>query len=659
MPMTTDLPVGDLYEFIGDFRLNGDGPPTTGRMGLARLQEILLSSTSPVGALLANITGRLTTAEGFTNQITGIASRVTTLEGLAGISPGTDLAADGTAVRATRYWGRPGEAMRTWTADLSKSAKEAPPLTVTGAFSVTTDGPGKGPAIRITGEGYITTIAKIHLDDDEVVELTYRQARRINSTTGSNTAVNEVACYRADGTFITTAAFNSGPDLLVAEGLRKSTYRVSLVAALSSVALPAGTCFFSPLFGGRAGNGAIEITSIDRSTQSLTSAPEMADAIAPEDRLFIFDDSAKLIKKLSPLLLAQYVENLIVEKRFRFYQEPTLIGPEPKLWWANDLFRNGGEITHTGQTGTLLIGYGKPPVAYSAHSKTLGPGDWESFRDGSQQAIYLASADTTPIPVYSFFTNTSGVNPIGDAIADAFLARLSQTQNTAERAATRALIKRLYADGVGPYRRFRTAYLLAGRDPASSRVDMVREGKLLTLVNDPLHISNRGFQGNPGASAYFDLNYVPATDSGIGINNHAMGVYSDTTVEATGAFAMGAQNMAIGVNRSGPAGTGRSGSVSTDVVTTGGRGGLFALSRNAADKYRYIYGQTAQDVSRTTTAFNSANFSMLGLCNNGSTGPTAFTQTIPRFMFVSEYMTDAELFIVDSAMAEYMTAVGA
>lgn len=53
MPTTTDLPVGDLFEFIGDFALNGDGPPTTGRMALARLQQILLSGTSAVGAKFA------------------------------------------------------------------------------------------------------------------------------------------------------------------------------------------------------------------------------------------------------------------------------------------------------------------------------------------------------------------------------------------------------------------------------------------------------------------------------------------------------------------------------------------------------------------------------------------------------------------------------
>ncbi|MHC2087215.1 hypothetical protein [Methylobacterium sp. CM6244] len=352
------------------------------------------------------------------------------------------------------------------------------------------------------------------------------------------------------------------------------------------------------------------------------------------------------------------LEGISVEKRFRFYQEPTNFGPDAKLWWASDLFRNGGEIVHNGQSGTLLIGYGKPPLPYSAHTKTLGPGDWESFRDGSQQAIYLASADSIQIPVYSFFTNTSNVNPLSDALADAWITRMSGTQSTADRTTLRALYKRLYADGAGPLRKFRTAYLLANTDPSSSRIDMVRDGKRITLFNDPVHTAKRGFLGEPSRSTYFDWGYVPATDTGINPNNYSMGVYADSGLDIAGSFAMGAQTLAIGVNRPGPSGTARSASTSTDVVTVTDRGGLFAASRNTSDKYRYIYKQTAQDVVRASSAFSGNNFSMLGLCNTGTTGATAFTQTTPRFMFVGEYMTDAELFLIDTAMAEYMAAIG-
>ncbi|KQP52994.1 hypothetical protein ASF34_01075 [Methylobacterium sp. Leaf106] len=196
-------------------------------------------------------------------------SRVTTLEGLAGISPGTDLAADGTTVRSTRYWGRPGEAIRTWTAAANATAQAATPLTVGGAYSITTDGPGKGPALRITGNAYATSIAKTHLDDGEIVEFTFRIARRVDNT-GTNAAANnvpvlELRSYKPDGTDNGTAALPA-TTLLAADGLRTVTYRACLTPGVGSVDLPANTRFISPLFGER-GTGAVELTSCDRKTQ--------------------------------------------------------------------------------------------------------------------------------------------------------------------------------------------------------------------------------------------------------------------------------------------------------------------------------------------------------------------------------------------------------
>lgn len=263
MPQSTELPVGDLYEFVGNFRLNGDGPPTTGRVGLERLQELVLSSTALIGPRILNLENRLTTAEGFTILVPGLDSRLRAVEALAGIPNGTDLAADGTAVRSTRYWPRPGEAPKTWTADLSAPAVSAVPLVLGGPYSVTTDGPGGGPALRIAGPGSVTSIAKTHLDDKDVWDFTFRLARRINNASGTdNLPIIQFRTQKADGGD-NGAAVMPTTALLVADGLRTVTYRISLIPGVGPN-LPAGTRFVSPLVGERGPTGALEIYSVDR-----------------------------------------------------------------------------------------------------------------------------------------------------------------------------------------------------------------------------------------------------------------------------------------------------------------------------------------------------------------------------------------------------------
>ena len=256
MPLTTELPIGDLFEFIGDFRLNGDGPPTTGRMGLDRLQAILLSSTSLVGAHIADIENRLTTAEGFTNQIASILTRLQTVEALGGISPGTDLAADGLAVRTTRYWGRPGEAIRAWTASIAAPPAAAVPLTEGGAYSIVPT--ALGPALRIAGAAAARPIAQVPLIEDQIEEFRVTVKRSADDATPANNApVFVFGCFNADGTDNGTAPLPAEP-LTVDQGFKTLIFRASRAAGFGTVDLPAGTRRVNLIPGGK-GSGSIDV----------------------------------------------------------------------------------------------------------------------------------------------------------------------------------------------------------------------------------------------------------------------------------------------------------------------------------------------------------------------------------------------------------------
>ncbi|MCC0808602.1 hypothetical protein FPV16_20725 [Methylobacterium sp. W2] len=411
MPLSTELPVGDLYEVVGNFRLNGDGPPTTGRMGLARLQEILLNSTSLVGARLVDIETRL-------------ASRITTLEGLAGIPGGANLsqkvddlnirvgnaetavgslASDSATLRGTRYFGRPAKDLRAWTARHDLPAKDAPPLTTGGVYTITTNGPG-GSALCITGNGYASSIAKIPIDDGEIIELTFKQARRTDNTganaAANNVPVNDVGCYRADGSFITTVPLPATA-LLKADLVRSVTYRVSLTAALSQASLPAGTREICPVVGERGATGAMEFYAVERNSQSLTSAPEMTDAIASEDRLFIFDDSAKLIKKYT---FAQLEAYLAPPRLYQFEIRGVVVSNESSVVLsADDLRRDVIEIQAASQC-QLAVRWGGGAASFVDGGSWIQSSDWLNHNGGQGSCSIAVRAKEGDGPTVPFST---------------------------------------------------------------------------------------------------------------------------------------------------------------------------------------------------------------------------------------------------------------
>ena len=489
MPLTTELPIGDLFEFIGDFRLNGDGPPTTGRMGLDRLQAILLSSTSLVGAHIADIENRLTTAEGFTNQIASILTRLQTVEALGGISPGTDLAADGLAVRTTRYWGRPGEAIRAWTASIAAPPAAAVPLTEGGAYSIVPT--ALGPALRIAGAAAARPIAQVPLIEDQIEEFRVTVKRSADDATPANNApVFVFGCFNADGTDNGTAPLPAEP-LTVDQGFKTLIFRASRAAGFGTVDLPAGTRRVNLIPGGK-GSGSIDVVSVERGPQSLTSAP-LITTLGDTD--FVATVSAD--RKSTSLITFAAFKDLMMEKFIPHVADAT-VGTAPVVLIPADPSRNNVQIINTSATSALLIGFGSPPVEGAKHTMLLPPSGGYEQRYCRTDAIY-AMAKTGSVSVFANYTNRSGMDVVGDMIAAVYLARGSGNANTAERAAVTKLINRFRESGA--YYKFRAAAIPCQHRHGHGRTGS-RSGYCLVALQRPDLHEVQGLQGQRRRSVH-------------------------------------------------------------------------------------------------------------------------------------------------------------
>ncbi|MCJ2131452.1 hypothetical protein [Methylobacterium sp. E-045] len=667
MPMTTDLPVGDLFEFIGDFRLNGDGPPTTGRMGLDRLQAILLGSTSLVGARIAVIESRLATAEGYTNQIASLATRITTLEGLAGISPGTDLAADGTAVRSTRYWGRPGEAIRTWTASIAATSAAAVPLTVGGAYSIVAT--TLGPALRITGVAAARPIAQVFLDDTQVEEFKATIKRGADDTTtpanpANNAPAFAFACFKPDGTDNGTVPLPVDP-LTAAQGFKTFTFRASLVAGLGTVDLPAGTRRVNLIPGGK-GTGSIDVVSVERSSQSLTSAPEMTDAIAPEDRIFILDDSAKLIKKLAPLTLAQYVEAYLAPPPVYWFKgakvaskaEQTLVAAPA----AGAIIQNL-RVQNTSRTAYVAVALaGISPSLTDGGSYILGPG-MPLFLDTLQQGRVSFLSDTEGSPISCTFTSTVNLDPNSSDRAAKHLARYGTAMTAPQSTAIGTLFNTLFDAGWNDlFSAQKGGFLWVGSAPGNfdGLINWTGTNNFARILQG----DNNVYPDTSFAGTLF--NGLNAIDSLVKpafsvLPGHGMFSWTDPTLKSAAKVSMGNTVLRLNPDRSNGADSVYTGAGSSIISGIPRYGGLKGYVRRDVDNFRYYSGADfKQDVAKTINETTGGAQSIAIGALNTSSG-LQFGETTPMRMagFCVGVPTDDQVAKLANAFTAFHAALGA
>lgn len=622
------------------------------------------------------------------NRLEGIAPRVSVLEGLAGIPGGANLstkvdqlntrvgnaetavaglANDDATLRATRYVARPGEDIRGWTASLTASPKDAVPLALGGIYSTSTDGPGKGPALRITGAGYATSIAKTHLDDAEIAEFTFRLARRIDNT-GANAAANNVPvlefrCYKADLTDNGTVALPTTA-LLAADPLRVATYRASLIPGVGSVDLPANTRFISPLFGER-GNGAVELTSVDRTSQSLAGAPAMLDDIASEDGIIFWDDSAKAIKKLAPLKYAQYVE--------------AYLAPPPVYWFKGAKFAPRAETTLVAAPGGAAIIQNlrvqntstKAYVAVSLRGITASLTDGGSYILGPGMSLILdilpqgrigIVSDTDGSTIVCDFTSTVNLDPNAADRAAKHLVRYGTAMAADKSTAIATLYNALFDAGWFDL----TASSKGGAlwvGSAPSNFDGLINWSGTNNFSRILQGENNVYPDTSFAGTLFNgLNAIdslvkPALAS---LPNQGLFSWTDPTLKSSAKVSMGNSVLRLNPDRSSGADSVYTGAGSSIISGVPRYGGLKGYARRDQDNFRYYVGADyRQDVVKTINETTGGAQSIaIGALNTSSGLQFGQTSAMRMAAIVVGVPTDDQVTKLSNAFTAFHAALG-
>lgn len=633
MPMTTELPVGDLFEFIGDFRLNGDGPPTTGRMGLARLQEILLSSTSPIGARFTGIEGRLTTAEGFTNQISGLNTRLLAVEALGGIAPGTDLAADGTAVRSTRYWARPGEAIRAWTIQTQVLPAAAVPLSVGGAISLDSTAEG-GALLLLKGQVSAGPIALTKIEPG----LVYTVLALVQRTSDDPVdAMNEVR-PRLHAFSNTKANLNpiGIPSKMVrkADKVQPVSYTLSTVPGAADVLFPDPLGgYVRPYFAGQGTDGMLGIISI----QQPTVASDFAGSIATgtrATRLASLDDLPARRAADGQSLKITYADLLKAIGE-------DMAGPPTYVWRAHtNVSAESKEIipydAGLAQFGVVNVAGAKAYVAQGGIPATLAGdgsvpvealgGSWgtDLVEPGAVSAI---SESASKLTVY--FRSTTNYNVALRAASQAYIDRIvgrGVTLTTDQANALRDFYGKLYQSGaltaLGCFYNFRGP----------------KEAAWLNLCDIP-----KGFADTTGtlpATSWRNVNFDGTTgwaDTRLKFANiagpldHSILAYpGDATNQGSSRVAGGDGNVTLTPNRT--ATTVGARSLGSSLATPGGftaGPGLVSVSRTDAEKVTFRQKKTVTvdaTLAAASTAFSDRSI-LIGARNDGVTGGTPVPAT--------------------------------
>lgn len=350
------------------------------------------------------------------------------------------------------------------------------------------------------------------------------------------------------------------------------------------------------------------------------------------------------------------LEQLIMPRTYAFDASAT-VGAEAFQLISDDPNRAQVELIPPAGGGDLLMSWGSPPEAGALGTFTVAAGLGYQSAEGRKEAVWVKSADGSDVQVSAFYTNRSNINVNTQNTIDRYIAAGSGAQTSTERAAITRLLTRLGAVGFLGGLGVRRCLLLGNSDPQSSLIDIVTL-QPATVFGTVTHVPHQGFRGD-GTTGYINTNYTPLSDPRFTKNNHSLGVYvSDLTIQSTSKVAMGAGSFLINANRTSTAAAYRSATASSDVVTVGGRGGLFALSRANSVNYRATYNEATQVVATPSTSSPLNAYPLLILANNGASGANSFANLTPLLAFAGPALPDAMLRECARACAEYRATFG-
>jgi len=207
-------------------------------------------------------------------------------------------------------------------------------------------------------------------------------------------------------------------------------------------------------------------------------------------------------------------------------------------------------------------------------------------------------------------------------------------------------------------------YVLAAHDNQAARLNWKNPGTLTAaLVSTPTFTTDRGYAGN-GTSTALNTGYNPSTFSGTQFlqNTNHMSVWSGTDVSASAQTDCGHTNARIISKSANNTAAAVDNAAATATFSISGQNssiGWTCIARQVSTQYEAVRNlATPINVTQTSAAVVSLPFY---LCANAATGPVGANWSTRRIQAFSAgaYLSDAERDTVYSALATYMTAVGA
>lgn len=254
----------------------------------------------------------------------------------------------------------------------------------------------------------------------------------------------------------------------------------------------------------------------------------------------------------------------------------------------------------------------------------------------------------------------SGASYSAEAVA--LFARMSTQPDDTRKAAINTLILALKA--AGSWAKMDALYLCAAHEQPSAKLNWIADQYNITDpgTTAPTFTTDRGFTGD-GSSDYLDTGFNPATAVSpkyVRDSNH-MGVWVGTNVGATLQWDVGTARSYIDSLNTTNQVKANSSNIGSNVFAIAANSsiGWTAVRRdNGANYQGFRDGAAPATVVVASTAGLSLPFYLLATSTTGPVPQNYSTRRVQAFHYGSA-MTDGEMAATYTALAAYMTAVGA
>lgn len=570
------------------FRVYGNGAQTD--LGLVRLYDV--SDALAGGADIASILAR----------VAGFETRLKALEGATGIDANyiAQIAADRDAVRFTRFWSRPGEAIRTWTSQIDLAPAAAAPLVVGAPYTLDNIA-GSGAALLITGNAAAGPIALTRIEPGKIYTCSMVVRRTVDDTS-QNAVLPRARAFsntKADLSFLSLPSRT----ILAADPTATTiTFTVSTAPGVADVQFPAVSGgYLRPYIAGQGTNGVIAVISISQPAEAVDLASsigsaELVSVLADADTLGVRRDADGKATKISFSDIKKLIEAAM----------------SPPIYWFKTIKKvsAGSQIIvpDGGSTNQLArirlsadgdiraaFGGGNPADGFPVAANALLTED--VIRPGAFSILAAAEGTT----VICDFAMTSNLDPNLSAAISAHLARYTATLTSAQQTAIANLYTIFWNEEVFLSSRTGLVGVRAAPNTTDALMNWAQPGNAATRIGTPT-ADWTGMQFNGVDQA---LNTGILLSAAGQQNNHSMLVFVDNVIGGSGKDQIGDSNVRVGANRTTKDSTYFDTGPSS-VITVGGVGGLQGVTRTDAATYNasrsgifYPVSQAANALSKT------------------------------------------------------------